>query len=388
MTFLDELASGVPVAGADALTSALSLSTTLYVGAVFGLPTLFAALVEAPLLAWSDRHRAARARFIVIGLVGQAVAIAIVACAPSVWLLAFGVALYAPCSGLSCALAEVVVVEGSADDPERALARWTFAGALGDLTTPLVLLACALLDMPFSVASSAIAGVVLVGALLVSRVALDAHAGSADEGHDDDDDVALWVAFRRAFAHGPLVAWLFATALVSTLLDETLAAFTVLHASDPERSGSGEILLVAFALGELAASSSLARLVDRFAPRRVLVVAALVTSGALLALLFVDDVGRAMALACVVGVAATPLYPLAKAQAFRSLPGEGGLVAAVERLFAPLDVVLPLALALLADRHGPDAAIGAIALAPLVVVVAVWLAPPRVSEESFTRTER
>lgn len=300
---------------------------------------------------------------------------ALIACAHSAWLLALGVALYAPFSGLSCALAEVVVVERSELGPERALARWTMAGALGDLATPIVLLACAAAGVSFVHAAVVVAGLVLIGALLVLRVELaageEAHGAGAASLDDEGDDVPLREAARRALTNGRLVGWLLATALVSTLLDETLAAFIVLHASATDDDGLGEALLVACALGEIVGALILARAVARFAPTRVLAIAAAATCAAIVGIAFVVDGRAALALACVVGFAATPVYPLAKAQAFRALPGEGGMVAAVERLFAPLDVVLPLALAALADAVNPAAALVAIAIAPCALVVSV-----------------
>lgn len=375
------MASGLPVAGADALSSTLGLSATLYATLVFALPTVFAAGVEAPLLAWSDRHRAGRARLIALGLVGQAVAVALIASAPSPWLLAVGVALYAPCSGLSCALAEVVVVERSVAGPERALARWTMAGAFGDLATPATLLACAVMGASFRDAAVVVAVLVLLGALVVLRVHLvdseERPEGDAASVDDEGDDVPLREAARRALKNGRLVGWLFATALVSTLLDETLAVFVVLHAGSASGDGLGEALLVACALGEIVGAALLARVVSRFAPTRVLAIAAAATAVAIVGIALVLDGRLALSLASVVGFAATPLYPLAKAQAFRALPGEGGMVAAIERLFSPLDVVLPLALAALADGVSPAATLVVIALAPCALVVATLVASRR-----------
>ena len=46
------------------------------------------------------------------------------------------------------------------------------------------------------------------------------------------------------------------------------------------------------------------------------------------------------------------LYPLAKAQAYRALPGRSGMLNAVAHVFTPPDAALPLLLGLLADQLG------------------------------------
>ena len=53
-----------------------------------------------------------------------------------------------------------------------------------------------------------------------------------------------------------------------------------------------------------------------------------------------------------VGLTTAPLYPLAKAQAYRSLPDQAGMVNAVGHVFQPLDIVVPLILGVIADRFG------------------------------------
>ena len=49
---------------------------------------------------------------------------------------------------------------------------------------------------------------------------------------------------------------------------------------------------------------------------------------------------------------AAPLYPLAKAQAYRALPDQSDMVNAVGSAFIPLDLLTPLFLGFVADQFG------------------------------------
>lgn len=298
------------------------------------------------------------------------------ATASSPFVLGLGIAIYFPCSGLACGLAEAVVVDDDREHPERALARWTLSGALGDIATPTLLFALAAFGLGFEVAALGSAVLVLVGAAIALGVdPTRASHADVDDDEDDGEQVPLLDALRSAIKTKGLVAWLFATALCS-LLDETLAAFTILFAEHRfTDDGVGELLLIAFAVGEVFAALVLARVVARMDPLRLLALSGALSALSLIALVIASEPALAAVAALVVGVSAAPLYPLAKAQAYRTLPGESGLVVAVERLFAPLDIVLPLALAALADLQSPTWAIGAIALVPLALVALALRAP-------------
>lgn len=53
-----------------------------------------------------------------------------------------------------------------------------------------------------------------------------------------------------------------------------------------------------------------------------------------------------------VGTATAPLYPIAKARAYRALPGQSGMVNALGHIFGPATLALPLFLGFVADQFG------------------------------------
>jgi hypothetical protein len=76
----------------------------------------------------------------------------------------------------------------------------------------------------------------------------------------------------------------------------------------------------------------------------------------------------AAVLAFLVGVVAAPLYPLSRAQAYRALPGRSGMLQALGHLFTPVDLLVPLALGLAADRFGTAAALALLMVQPLGIL--------------------
>src|SRR5262249_30211378 len=132
--FFDELATGFPSVGADRLHDEIHASHTVLALVVLVAPQVTAILVEAPLLLAAERSR--RGRALAIALAGMGCAMAACAFAPSVLLFALAYAAYGPASGIACGLAQSSLVEASGDEQERAMAQWTFAGAVGDLLAP------------------------------------------------------------------------------------------------------------------------------------------------------------------------------------------------------------------------------------------------------------
>ncbi|HMI92387.1 MAG TPA: hypothetical protein VK509_13520, partial [Polyangiales bacterium] len=71
---------------------------------------------------------------------------------------------------------------------------------------------------------------------------------------------------------------------------------------------------------------------------------------------------------CVLGAAAAPHHALLMAAAYQLVPNRPGVVSALSNALVPLDVLLPLAIGLLASRFGLATALAALAFQPLVVL--------------------
>ena len=327
-------------------------------------------LIEAPLLAWSER---VSARWFSAGsLAALAIATIGAALAHGPISLAFCLALYGPAAGCSLSVAEGVLVESAGASRERTMARITIAGALGDLAVPIVLGALAYAGLgwraAFALAGTALALLAITHAF--SRELDRAIPSDEDENEDDDEDPSLREALKVALRTRPLLAWSFAGVLVS-LLDEVLVAFAAVHLAGlgaTQRS----IALAAWIVGGLVGLAWLERRIDSLEPRRVLLVTSLVCAASIALLASSTDPMLASFSLASIGASSCTFHPLVKARAYASLPGRPALVNAVAGALVPLDALAPLVLGALALRFGPGAAVLALVVAPTGIGLAAW----------------
>lgn len=391
--FLDELASAVPSAGAPDVRAAFGVGgpvgfTSLIV-ALLAAPLVVGVLLEAPLLAASDRWQR-RHLALAASLVVMAAAYAAAGAAPSLVLVSVALAIAFPAMGVAGALAEATLVAACADDAARArvMTRWTLAGAIGDAAGPILLA----LMLGWRGGAQAIAAVIAVVALLVvvARPATASAHGDDDDAADDDVDGGAPTTRRgvvrdvlAALRRPAVVGWLFATALCS-LLDETLIAFAALHWDAlAAANGYGRLaigaLLAAFscggALSLLAVDLVLARAPARTG--RLLAIACVACALSYGAWLVVTGPYLGTALFFVVGACTAPLWPLCQARVYDLFPGRAGLAAAAGNVFAPLDVAAPIALGLVADGAGVVAALALLLLQPLGILALVGVGRAR-----------
>lgn len=353
---------------------------------------LLAIFVEAPLLAWSERVRVGR--FSAAALFTFALACFGAALADGPLLFVLALALYGPASGCALAASEGLLVETRPDERERTIARLTLAGALGDLSVPLLLGALAWLGLGWRVAMAVAGGAALLLAFVhgtsreLDRLPpkehdddddgrgsnAEAHAAAPNESQDteEEDEPSVLESLRFALSHRRLLAWSAAVALTNWL-DEVLVAFVMVrldHASSLERA----IAVASWTIGFLPGLLLLDRHLARLDTRRALYVAAAVAALALLVLALGPSVPVACLALATLGAATSVLYPLAEARRYAALPGRPALVHAVGALFTPFDALTPLALGALALAFGPEAALLAIVAAPLGIALAAWRA--------------
>lgn len=373
MALVDELWSGVVVAGVDSVERELGLSHTRYVALVFSLPLILAAFLEAgaSLLseAWGRK---------VVAVAGQgalAASLLFVAWTRSPWGLAVGLALAGTASGVACGAAQGILVAANPANVDRALVRWALFASLGDVLAPLVTASAIALGFSYRAAMAAVAAAVLCQCVASSR-----REGSEPAPADPDEPVEpLRTAIAGAMRRPRLWLWLFAAA-TCTLLDEIVVALATIRV---ERDlGTSAALAaavpVAFALGSVAGTRLSGRAVERLGARRVLMASA-VLCGLSLALLLACRHPLALCLALgATGATCAPHHALAFARAYDEAPQRPGVVQACAQLFVVVDVAAPLALGWVADRFGSRAAIACLVAQPGVILAcAAWLAPAR-----------
>ncbi len=315
---------------------------------------------------WAARFR--RASVIRFGLLGFALSLALSALTQAAWVFAIAWAAIYLMSGFACSTAEAALMDADPAQRERRMTEWTLAASLGDLATPLALAAVAALGFGYQSAWLAVAGCM---ALFGWFAGLRELPRARDRDHDAGDAEASTVRelLREAGKHPRLVAWLLGATLCS-LMDETLVAFAALWIRQRFVAPSATTLaLTSLALGAFAGLVLLRRLLMSW-PRRPFLIGACAGAIASVALvLAASTLSGACAGLFLLGAFAATHYPLAQAAAYGALPGRSNSVAALTQLFAPVDLLLPLALGMVADRFGVASAIAALTLQPLALLV-------------------
>lgn len=372
--FLDELASGLPAAGAPELRAALATTVTGISMAVFTLPLLISLCVDTPLLFWAERRR--RSLMVALGLFGMGASLLLAGVAGSVLVFGGAFALFCVASGLACSLAQAALMDGDPGRREQNMANWALAGTVGDLLAPLCIAGAVALAGTYRAAYFVVAaGLVCIAPLLARR---DLPGGEIPNDEDGESE-----SLRAALSKRGVVLWLVGVSLCG-LLDEIFAAFGALwlrdrFPADPNAVTKG---LAACTIGGVLGLLLLKRLLARLSPRVLLALSCLGAFGCYAAWLTSSTVlGSTLAMGAL-GVFIAWQYPLVQAQAYRAAGGRSGLVAALSPVVTSFELVSPLVLGLVADRFGLVTALFTLLVQPfgLLLILAVRTERARTAE--------
>jgi predicted MFS family arabinose efflux permease len=369
MPFLDELGSGIPGVAAPDIQTAFGVSYGMAAGWLQMAFGLLAIVVEPPVFLLADRYP--RRRFVCGGLVVLGLLTLAGGLVPSFWLLFVVLLLWGPASGTAVSLAQATLVDALPEARERAMARWTLLGELGDLGTPLLFLLLAWVGLGWRAAFLAM-GVGMLGYVLPlwrQRFPDDDRGDSEPEDH-----VPLREALLSALRSRRLLFWLIAAQLC-VLLDEIFVAFGALYLRDHLGAGVEErsLVLGACMLGGIPGLVLAERLLRSVRPVPLLAGTAGVGVVVYFAWMAAPSLWVSALAMFAVGATAATHYPLAQAQAYRALPGRSGTVVAVSTLISPLGVAAPFLIGLVADGVGLTAALAVLALQPLgLLAMSVW----------------
>ena len=197
--------------------------------------------------------------------------------------------------------------------------------------------------------------------LLVRRAPSDGADGERPHVRD-----ALRVLFRRE-----VFRWLFLLEL-SDLLGDILLGFLALYFVDEVGTSVGTAgLAVAVWTGAgLLGSAAMIPVLRRLDGLRYLRVSAIVAGLLFVAFLVVPGAGPKLALVAAIAVVNAGWYPVLKARLYGALGDASGLALTVGALF-PLNAVLPLGIAVLAEQFGLAVALWPLLAAPVALLLLV-----------------
>jgi len=329
------------------------------IGLLLSVPSFVALAVEPVLgvLAVTWRRRA----LVLAGGAAFALALALAAGAPSFWVLLVAFAALYPASGAFVSLSQASLMDLEPERREHNMARWTFAGAVGAVAGPLLL-----------------AGVIWAGggwrelfiafALLAAALVLLVRRAPQDgaDGERPDVRAALRVLVRRE-----VFRWLFLLELSDLLLDVLLGFLALYFVDEVGTSpGTAGLVVAAWTGAGLIGSAAIIPLLRRLDGLRYLRVSALVTGVLFVAFLLAPGAGAKLALVAAIAVVNAGWYPVLQARLYGALGDASGLALTVGALF-PLNAVLPLGIAALAERFGLSVALWPLLAAPLALILLV-----------------
>jgi MFS transporter, FSR family, fosmidomycin resistance protein len=336
----------------------LGLSYT-EIGLLLSVPSLVALVVE-PLLGvvavtWKRRV------LVLAGGSAFAGALLLAAGAPSFWALLIAFSVLYPASGGFVSLSQASLMDLQPERREHNMARWTFAGAVGAVAGPLALAAVVLAGAGWRELFVAFAALAVVLVLLVRRA-----PDAAADGERPHVRQALRLLFRRE-----IFRWLFLLELSDLLLDVFLAFFALYLVDEVGASaGAAGLAVAAWTGAGLIGSAAAIPLLRRFDGLRYLRVSAVVTGLLFVAFLLVPGAPAKLVLAAAIGLVNAGWYPVLQARLYEALGDASGLALTVGALF-PLNAVLPLGIAALAERFGLAVAMWPLLAAPLALLLLV-----------------
>jgi FSR family fosmidomycin resistance protein-like MFS transporter len=334
----------------------LSLSYT-EIGLLLAVPSLVSLVVEPVLgvMAVTWRRRA----LVLAGGFSFAGALALAAGAPSPWVLLVAFAVLYPASGAFVSLSQASLMDLEPERRELNMARWTFAGGIGAVAGPLLLALLVWVGLGWRVLFAAFALLALALVFLARRAPED-----GGDGERPRVRAALRVLLRR-----DVFRWLFLVELSDLLLDVFLAYLALYFVDEVEAStATGSLAVAVWMVAGLAGSAAMIPLLRRFDGLRYLRVSAALAALLFVGFLLVPSPAAKLALVAAIALVNAGWYPVLKARLYAALGEASGLALTVGALF-PLNAVLPLGIAAIAERWGLGAALWPLLAAPLALLV-------------------
>jgi len=241
------------------------------------------------------------------------------------------------------------------------MARWTFVGGVGVVIGPLALAAFTLVGLGWRELFAGFAIVALALVLLLRR---------SPESRNDDERPQLRDALR-AIRRGEVFRWLVLLEL-SDLLGDVLLGFLALYFVDAVGSSraTGGLAVVVWSGAGLVGAAGMILLLRRVDGLRYLRASAAITFVLFVGFLLAPGVELKLVLVGAIALVNAGWYSVLQARLYGVLDGNSGLVLTVGALF-PLNVVLPLGIAVLAERWGLEAALWPLLAAPLALMLLV-----------------
>lgn len=371
MPFVDELVSTVPVLALPLLRVEMNLDYA-QVGWLLSIAGLSAWLVEPGVNAASDHWP--KRRLILFSMLGMAVGLALAGSSPTFTVLLLAFLLMGATNGTFLGLCQAILIDSNLGESLRTMTRWTLMAALGDLAGPALIASAFALGLGWRALFWASAVIWLIAFAALALQKLPTTPPVKNDRADGEAETLTWRVVRDnvalAIRTPTLMRWLLLVILPS-FLDEMFLAFAALLLQDRlgMRAAAISLALGIHVAGGLIGLVLLDRVGQRFSSRRLLGWLAIVVLAGLLLLVFSSTPFIAIIALWIVGIGVSGWYPIAAAEAYRTLPGRSGTVRALYSLGTPLEVIAPLLIGFAAERWGIQVGVALLLLAPIALLL-------------------
>lgn len=364
--FLDELVFGVTDAAWPFIQTELHLNYT-QIGILMTVPGLVSTIIEPFLGILGDVWK--RRLLILGGGICFVLALLMTSLSISFILLLIAFCLFYPASGAFVSLSQAALMDTDPSRHDHNMARWTFAGSLGVVMGPLVLVGLAALGFGWRgvfLALTFLAGIILVFAWrkiphdAANLPKLPSFAGLRD-------------GFRDTFSalrNKNVLRWLILLEFSDLMLD-VLLGFLALYFYDVvglTQSLAASAVLIWLVVG-LFGDFLLIPLLEKVDGLAYLRWSILLELALFPAFLLVPWVWLKLVFVALLGFFNSGWYAILQGRLYSSMPGQSGTVMAVGNITGLIGGLLPFAIGLAADAFGLHVAIWLLLAGPIALLL-------------------
>lgn len=377
--FLDELVFGVTDAAWPFIQAELGLNYT-QIGILLTVPGLVSTIIEPFLGILGDVWK--RRLLILGGGMCFVLALLLTSLSVSFLLLLLAFCFFYPASGAFVSLSQATLMDRDPSRHDHNMARWTFAGSLGVVLGPPLLVGLSAIGFGWRgvfLALTLLAGIILILAwrkIPPDRALLPIFPSFA----------GLFGGFRGAFSAlktPGVLRWLVLLEFSDLMLD-VLLGFLALYFHDvaglteSQAAGAVFIWLVLGLLGDFLLIPLLEK-VDGLTYLRLSVILELLLFPAFL---LVPWAWLKLVLVGLLGFFNSGWYAILKGRLYSTLPGQSGTVMALDNVTGLVGGLLPFLIGLTADAFGLHVAIWFLLAGPIALLIGLPRASARVKSRS------
>ncbi len=364
---VDELVFGIGETAWPLIRTDLHLTYT-QIGLLLSVPGIIAAFIEPFLGILGDVWK--RRLLILGGGIFFTVSLVLTAVSTSFLPLLISFIIFNPASGAFVSLSQATLMDSAPDRHAQNMARWTFAGSLGNVFGPILLGLFVYFGLNWRGTYAMLAAVSALCVLAAFRL-----VPPDDESKSHLPSFkSVFDGFRSAFSalkRRKVWRWLLLLEFSDLMLDVFLGflALYFVDVASATEAQAGIAVTVWLALGMLTDFLFIPfidRQPDTMKFLRRTAVLELITFSVFL--LVPGFIPKLIAIVFV-NIFNTGWYPILKGSLYSALPGQSASIMAIKSVTTPLAKLLPLFIGVLADKFGLNVAIWLLLLGPLALII-------------------